>query len=88
MDLTFHPRFDCAVCPTRCDGRSKSAYVFEDDMALMTIGNRYRDHRTRRRASTDSDYVDGEYRGVTVNDLISLEDLLPLEKLLPQMAER
>ncbi len=34
MDLTFQPRFDCQLCPTRCDGRSKSAYVFEDDVAL------------------------------------------------------
>ncbi len=34
MDLTFHPRFDCAICPTRCDGRSKSAYIFEEDVAL------------------------------------------------------
>ena len=32
-DLEFSPRFDCAICPTRCDGKSKSEYVFEDDVA-------------------------------------------------------
>jgi len=202
MDLTFHPRFDCQLCPTRCDGRSKSAYVFEDDVALseaaedwlarhlsdvlgvdvykapaqrqglpdlalirgdrvlarvevkaqgrafmavqrllpgadllpyetvalnlsdirryaaqyrldgvplfiiwrvkrpclgegywgqhigplIAIGNRYRDQRTWRRASTDSDYVDGEHRGVTVNYHFSLKELLPLEELVVEMA--
>jgi hypothetical protein len=202
MDLTFRPRFDCAICPTRCDGRSKSAYVFEDDVALseaaedwlaghlgdaldvdvykapaqrhglpdlalirgdrvlarvevkaqgrafmavqrllpeadllpyetvalnlsdikryaaqyrldgvplfiiwrvkrpclgegywgqhiaplIAIGNRYRDHRTWRRASTDSDYVDGEHKGVVVNYHFSLKELLPLEALVEQMA--
>jgi hypothetical protein len=110
MDLAFHPRFDCTICPTRCDERSKSAYIFEDGVPpfivwrvkrpclgegywgqhiapLMTIGNRYRDHRTFRRASTDSDVVDGEHRGVTVNYHFSLKELLTLEELLPQMAE-
>lgn len=33
-DLDYQPRYNCAVCPTRCDGRSKDAYVFEDDVAL------------------------------------------------------
>ncbi|MCB0227736.1 MAG: hypothetical protein KDH90_01085, partial [Anaerolineae bacterium] len=182
LDLTYSQRFDCAICPTRCDGRSKSEYVFEYDVAeseeaedwlaehlwmaldvdvytaparrhglpdlalvrgdrvlarvevkaqgrafmaverllpnadlrpyetvalnlsdirryaaqyrenhiptfiiwrvrrpclgegywgqnidaLIDIGNHYRDDRTFRRASTDSDYVDGEHRGVTV----------------------
>jgi hypothetical protein len=110
MDLTFHPRFDCAICPTRCDGRSKSAYAFEDGVPLfiiwrvkrpclgegywdqhigplIAIGNRYRDHRTWRRASTDSDYVDGEHKGVVVNYHFSLRELRPLEELLLQMAE-
>lgn len=202
MDLTYAPHFNCELCPTRCDGRSKSAYVFEDDVALseaaedwlaghladalgvdvykapprrhglpdlalirgdrvlarvevkaqgrafmavqrllphanllpyetvalnlsdikryaaqyrmdgvplfliwrvkrpclgegywgqhieplMQIGNRYRDHRTWRRASTDSDYVEGEHRGVTVNYHFSLRELLPLAELLPLLA--
>ncbi|MBN1310040.1 MAG: hypothetical protein JXB30_01385 [Anaerolineae bacterium] len=34
VDLTYQSRYDCAACPTRCDGRSKSAYSFEDDVAL------------------------------------------------------
>jgi hypothetical protein len=34
IDLTFQQRFNCAICPTRCDGRSKSAFVFTDDIAL------------------------------------------------------
>lgn len=198
MDLTFQPRFDCQLCPTRCDGRSKAAYVFEEDVALsagaeawlaehlavalgvevrsappqrrglpdlellrdtkllarvevkaqgrafmaverllpqadlrpyetvalnlsdirryaalyraegvplfvvwrvkrpclgegywghhiealMAVGNRYRDRRVWRRASTPSDVVDGEHRGVTVNYHFSLRELLPLEELL------
>ncbi|MCS6844104.1 MAG: hypothetical protein NZ528_07265 [Caldilineales bacterium] len=198
MDLTFQPRFDCSLCPTRCDGRSKAAYVFEEDAALsagaeawlmahlaaaldvevrqtparrrglpdlelvregrllarvevkaqgrafmaverllpqanlrpyetvalnlsdirryaalyraegvplfvvwrvkrpclgegywghhiealMAVGNRYRDRRKWRRASTPSDVVDGEHRGVTVNYHFSLRELLPLEELL------
>ncbi len=202
MDLTFHPRFDCTICPTRCDGRSKRAYIFEEDVALseaaeewlaghladalavdvyrapaqrhglpdlalirgdrvlarvevkaqgrafmavqrllpqadllpyetvalnlsdikryaaqyrldgvplyliwrvkrpclgegywgqpigplMAIGDRYRERRTWRRASTDSDYVDGEHRGVTVNYHFSLKELLPLAELVEQMA--
>lgn len=202
MDLTFHPRFDCAICPTRCDGRSKSAYIFEEDVALseaaeewlaghladalavdvyrapaqrhglpdlalirgdrvlarvevkaqgrafmavqrllpqadllpyetvalnlsdikryaaqyrldgvplyliwrvkrpclgegywgqhigplMAIGDRYRERRTWRRASTDSDYVDGQHRGVTVNYHFSLKELLPLAELVEEMA--
>lgn len=202
MDLTFHSRFDCQLCPTRCDGRSKSAYVFEDDVALseaaedwlaghlsdvlgvdvykapaqrhglpdlalirgdrvlarvevkaqgrafmavqrllpeadllpyetvalnlsdirryaaqyrldgvplfiiwrvkrpclgegywgqhieplMAIGNRYRDQRTWRRASTDSDVVDGQHRGVTVNYHFSLKELLPLDALVVEIA--
>ncbi|MEZ4769517.1 MAG: hypothetical protein R2844_13945 [Caldilineales bacterium] len=203
-DLAYSPRFDCAICPTRCDGRSKSEYVFEDDVAaseeaedwlaehlwtaldvdvytaparrhglpdlalirgdrvlarvevkaqgrafmaverllpdadlrpyetvalnlsdirryaaqyredqistyivwrvrrpclgegywgrdidtLIEIGNKYRDARTWRRASTESDYVDGEHRGVTVNYHFSLRELLPLEALLAQMRSR
>ena len=201
LDLTYSQRFDCAICPTRCDGRSKSEYVFEDDVAaseeaedwlaehlwmaldvdvytaparrhglpdlalvrgdrvlarvevkaqgrafmaverllpnadlrpyetvalnlsdirryaaqyrenhiptfiiwrvrrpclgegywgqnidaLIDIGNHYRDDRTFRRASTDSDYVDGEHRGVTLNYHFSLRELLPLETLLVHM---
>lgn len=201
LDLTYSPRFDCAICPTRCDGRSKSAYIFEDDVAaseaaedwlaehlasvlavdvykaparshglpdlalirgdrvlarvevkaqgrafmaverllpdaelrpyetialnlsdikryaaqyrannvptfliwrvrrpclgegywgqgieaLIEIGNHFRDARTFRRASTDSDYVDGQHRGVTVNYHFSLRELLPLETLLEQL---
>ncbi|WP_129677302.1 hypothetical protein [Candidatus Chloroploca sp. Khr17] len=34
FDLTFQPRFNCAICSTRCDGRSKSAFIFTDDVAL------------------------------------------------------
>lgn len=34
LDLTFQRRFNCAVCSTRCDGRSKSAFIFTDDVAL------------------------------------------------------
>ena len=202
MDLTYTTHFNCDLCPTRCDGRSKSAYVFEDDVALseaaeewlagyladklridvyrapprrhgladlalirgdrvlarvevkaqgrafmavqrllphadllpyetvalnlsdikryaaqyrmdglplvliwrvkrpclgegywgqhieplIEIGNRYREQRVWRRASTDSDYVDGEHRGVTVNYHFSLRELLPLEDLLPALA--
>lgn len=201
IDLTYRAGFDCDICPTRCDGRSKSAYIFDDDVAaseaaedwlaeqiaavldvdvykapaqrrglpdlalirgdrvlarvevkaqgrafmaverllpdadlrpyetvalnlsdikryaaqlrssgvptwliwrvkrpclgegywgqnleaLIEIGNHYRDARTFRRASTDSDYVDGEHRGVTVNYHFSLRELLPLEVLLQQM---
>ena len=201
LDLTYSQRFDCAICPTRCDGRSKSEYVFEDDVAaseeaedwlaehlwmaldvdvytaparrhglpdlalirgdrvlarvevkaqgrafmaverllpdadlrpyetvalnlsdirryaaqyredqiptyliwrvrrpclgegywgqhidaLIEIGNHYRETRTWRRASTESDYVDGEHRGVTVNYHFSLRELLPLETLLVHM---
>lgn len=33
-DLSYQTRYNCAVCPTRCDGRSKDAYIFEDDVAL------------------------------------------------------
>ena len=33
-DLSYQSRYNCAVCPTRCDGRSKVAYIFEDDVAL------------------------------------------------------
>ena len=200
-DLEFSPRFDCAICPTRCDGKSKSEYVFEDDVAaseeaedwlaghlwmaldvdvytaparrhglpdlalirgdrvlarvevkaqgrafmaverllpdadlrpyetvalnlsdirryaaqyredqiptyliwrvrrpclgegywgqhidaLIEIGNQYRDDRTWRRASTESDYVDGEHRGVTVNYHFSLRELLPLPTLVEEM---
>lgn len=203
MDLTYSPRFNCDGCPTRCDGRSKSAYIFEDDVALseaaedwlaghladalavdvykapprrrglpdlallrrdrvlarvevkaqgrafmavqrllphadllpyetvalnlsdikryaalyrmdamplfliwrvkrpclgegywgqhieplLEIGNRYRDQRTWRRASTDSDYVEGEHRGVTVNYHFSLRELLPLDELLAVMRQ-
>lgn len=202
IDLTYGSRFDCAICPTRCDGRSKSAYVFEEDVALseeaedwlarhladqlrvdvykaparshgppdlalirgdrvlarvevkaqgrafmaverllpaadlrpyetvalnlsdirryaalyrddhvptfliwrvkrpclgegywgqhieplMAIGSRYRDARTFRRASTDSDYEEGEHRGVTVNYHFSLCELLPLAEVVQQMA--
>jgi hypothetical protein len=202
MDLTYQPRFDCAICPTRCDGRSKGAYIFEDDVALsegaedwllsylaqtlgctvrkapaqrhglpdleimrggqvaarvevkaqgrafmavqrllpqasllpyetvalnfsdlkryaaqyranplptfivwrvkrpclgegywgqrldvlMAIGNRYRHTRTFRRASTASDIVDGEHKGVVVNYHFSLRELLPLAELLPLLA--
>ena len=201
INLDYGPTFDCAICPTRCDGRSKTAYVFEDDVAaseaaedwlaehlasaldvdvykapaqrhgppdlalirgervlarvevkaqgrafmaverllpaadlrpyetvalnlsdikrytaqylanrvptyliwrvrrpclgegywgqhietLIEIGNHYRDARTFRRASTDSDYVDGEHRGVTVNYHFSLRELLPLERLLEEV---
>ena len=200
-DLTYCARFDCDRCLTRCDGRSKSAYCFEDDVALseaaedwlagyladtlgvdvykapprrhglpdlalirgeqvlarvevkaqgrafmavqrllpeadllpyetvalnlsdirryaaqyrmdgvplfliwrvkrpclgegywgqhiaalIELGNRYRDQRTWRRASTDSDYVAGEHRGVTVNYHFSLRELLPLADLLRAM---
>ena len=201
INLDYSAKFDCDVCPTRCDGRSKSEYVFEDDVAaseeaedwlaehlwmaldvdvytaparrhglpdlalvrgdrvlarvevkaqgrafmaverllpnaelrpyetvalnlsdirryaaqyrenhiptfiiwrvrrpclgegywgqnietLIEIGNHYRDDRTFRRASTDSDYVDGEHRGVTLNYHFSLRELLPLETLLVHM---
>ena len=202
LDLAYEPRFDCGRCRTRCDGRSKTAYIFEDDVALsegaenwllaylaerlqwtvrkapaqrhglpdlelarngqvvgrvevkaqgrafmavqrllpqadlrpyetvalnlsdirryvaqyrleqaptfivwrvkrpclgegywgqrlealMAIGDRYRDRRTWRRASTASDIVDGEHRGVVVNYHFSLRELLPLEELLPLLA--
>ncbi|MBN1430967.1 MAG: hypothetical protein JXB07_21540 [Anaerolineae bacterium] len=33
-DLSYQSRYNCATCPTRCDGRSKTAYIFEDDVAL------------------------------------------------------
>lgn len=203
INLAYAARYDCERCRTRCDGRSKSAYIFEDDVALsegaedwllahlantlglavrkapaqrrglpdleivragqvvgrvevkaqgrafmavqrllpqadllpyetvalnlsdikryvaqfrteqaptfiiwrvkrpclgegywgqrletlMAIGNRYRDRRTWRRASTASDIVDGEHRGVVVNYHFSLRELMPLEELLPLLAE-
>ncbi len=54
---------------------------------LIALGNRYREQRTFRRASTDSDIVDGQHRGVTVNYHFSLQELLPLEELLLMLAE-
>ena len=201
VDLNYSARFDCNICPTRCDGRSKSAYIFEDDVAaseaaedwlaeqlaaaldvdvykapgqrrglpdlalirgdrvlarvevkaqgrafmaverllpdadlrpyetvalnlsdirryaaqyrlssvptwliwrvrrpclgegywgqsieaLMEIGDHYREARTFRRSSTDSDYVDGEHLGVTVNYHFGLRELLPLETLVEEL---
>jgi hypothetical protein len=41
---------------------------------------------TRRRVSTDSDYVDSEHRSVTVNYHFSLGELLPLEELVVEKA--
>jgi GR25 family glycosyltransferase involved in LPS biosynthesis len=34
LDLNYQSRYDCDICPTRCDGRSKTTYIFEDDVAL------------------------------------------------------
>ena len=34
INLKFQPVFNCSICPTRCDGHSKSEYVFKDDVAL------------------------------------------------------
>lgn len=34
IDLEFNPTFNCSICPNRCDGRSKTEYVFKDDVAL------------------------------------------------------
>jgi hypothetical protein len=34
IDLTYQRRYNCEQCPTRCDGRSKSAYIFADDLQL------------------------------------------------------
>lgn len=34
VDLRFQEKYDCNLCQTRCDGRSKSEYVFKDDVAL------------------------------------------------------
>lgn len=36
-DLRYQARYNCATCPTRCDGRSKDAYDFEDDVVFSEI---------------------------------------------------
>lgn len=33
-DLRFQAKYNCAVCRTRCDSTSKSAYIFQDDVLL------------------------------------------------------
>ncbi len=33
-DLTYQPKFNCEQCLTKCDGHSKTAYIFEHDVAL------------------------------------------------------
>ena len=32
IDLKFTSRFDCNICDTRCDGKSKTSYIFQDDI--------------------------------------------------------
>ena len=34
MDFNYSEKFNCSICKTRCDGRSKAAYNFEDDIAI------------------------------------------------------
>jgi hypothetical protein len=36
-DLSYQRRYDCAICPNRCDGHSKTAFVFRDDVALSEL---------------------------------------------------
>ncbi len=33
VDLSFQDKFDCSLCSARCDGKSKEAYIFTDDVA-------------------------------------------------------
>ncbi len=34
IDLQFQGKYNCAVCRTRCNSTSKSAYIFQDDVLL------------------------------------------------------
>jgi len=59
-------KYDCNSCPTRCDGKSKLTYIFENDVAISEKIEREiidyinRGHTYRARSSSKSGYPDIE----------------------------
>jgi len=33
LEFIYSKKYDCNICTTRCDGKSKEAYIFSDDIA-------------------------------------------------------
>lgn len=54
---------------------------------LESLHQRYGSTRRFRRASTQSDVVDGVHKGVTVNYHFSLKELLPIGALTPSLID-
>jgi len=63
-----------------------SVYFGNEISVLESVLNLYRDKRTFRRASTKSDYVNGEHKGVVVNFHFSLKEMIDLEDIIQRIA--
>jgi hypothetical protein len=87
--------FDCSTCPTRCDGKSKLNYQFEDDVSFAEIQeelvrnniNKNQDYKAYK--TTQDGYPDVEiyYKGNLHRYLevkAQRRTFMIVEKLLPQ----
>ena len=63
-----------------------SIYCGNEISVLERLLIQYRDKRTFRRASTKSDYVNGEHKGVVVNFHFSLKEMIDLDEIIQRIA--
>jgi hypothetical protein len=94
-DLNYQPRYNCAFCRTRCDGRSKDTYVFEDDLALSeraedhmlshlhSLGMVARKTPPQVHGLPDIEFVRGERVMGRVEVKAQTRTFMSVEKLLP-----
>ncbi len=84
--LRYIKNFEIENIPTFIVWRIKrpcipDAWYGNDLESLKTSFTKYGDKRTFKRRSTQSDYVDGAHKGVTVNYHFSLKELLEISEI-------
>jgi hypothetical protein len=62
-----------------------SIYFGNEISVLENLLKLYRNKRTFRRASTKSDYVNGEHKGVVVNFHFSLREMIDLDEIIQRI---
>lgn len=94
-DLRYQHRYNCASCPTRCDGQSKDAYIFDDDVALselaenqvlsylQSLGMTVRKTPPQTHGLPDIEFMRGERVMGRVEVKVQTRTFMAVEKLLP-----
>jgi len=76
MDLTFQDKYNCNSCRTKCDSKSKTAYIFKDDVLLSEEAEDWLVNRLSSTLGIQVKKAIAEAHGLPDLELVQYEEII------------